>query len=170
MLIAAGSCGTAAGLLLGFSIAGLATRVNAVRVAAPAFSSGWTILALAAAGRLRLARLAGTEIPPVRAGLLQFHAGYLGTCYGDATAESAAAVSRARGRAGLSLETTYTGKALAALLRSAPGLKGPPLFWNTYDGADHSAALARMPAENLSNETLRAIERCPGQRAEPVRA
>jgi hypothetical protein len=44
------------------------------------------------------------------------------------------AVALAREEEGWALETTYTGKALAALLGHAPALRGKvALFWNTHN-------------------------------------
>jgi hypothetical protein len=66
------------------------------------------------------------------------------------------AIAIAQDALDLSLETTYTGKAFAALLDDAsrPG-SGRPLFWNTYNSAPLpvpraaavEAGLAQLPTE-----------------------
>jgi D-cysteine desulfhydrase len=75
----------------------------------------------------------GVELPPrarrFAAADLDLISDQLGPGYGAATPAAEEAVTRAAG-AGLVLETTYTGKALAALL--AHGGEGPRLFWLTY--------------------------------------
>jgi hypothetical protein len=59
-------------------------------------------------------------------------AGQLGGGYALPTKKGAAAIAMARERAGLALEPTYTGKALAALIDDAPSLADRVvLFWNS---------------------------------------
>ena len=75
----------------------------------------------------------------------------LGAAYGAPTPAARDAVDAAAA-GGLELETTYTGKCLAAIReRAARGeLPGAPvLFWNTYNGVD-VAALAPRPLDPAS--------------------
>mgnify|MGYP001821622806 FL=1 len=75
--------------------------------------------------------------------------GYLGSGYGAVTPEAAEAVKLAADR--VSLETTYTGKTLAACLdycRKA-GDNEKVLFWNTYNSAifEQSTEFSKLPEE-----------------------
>jgi hypothetical protein len=61
----------------------------------------------------------------------------LGEGYAVPTSESQAAVALAAAH-GLHLETTYTGRALAALAADAGTLAGKTvLFWNTFSSRGH---------------------------------
>ena len=59
---------------------------------------------------------------------------FFGGGYGETTPDGELAIVTAREEFGLALESTYTGKAMAALLGDLrAGAKGPFLFWNTYN-------------------------------------
>jgi D-cysteine desulfhydrase len=135
--VATGTMGTAAGMALGFALAGLTTEVHAVRV-----SHTWLCNEQALA-RL-LAKTAGMlhrAVPAFPEGLERnvrlrlrhefFAGGYAAT--DDATEE---AIRIAREQLGLALEGTYTGKAMAALVADlrAGVVNGDVLFWNTCNG------------------------------------
>ncbi len=127
-----GSGGTAAGLLLGLRLAGLGARLVAVQVVQRPWVSGATVTRLAGrAARLLAAR--GARLPEGAARFtaadLEVVTDQLGAGYGAPTPAAIAAVARAA-ECGLALETTYSGKALAALL--ARPAAGPRLFWLTY--------------------------------------
>jgi D-cysteine desulfhydrase len=121
-----GSGGTAAGLLVGLALAGLdGARVVAVQVVPWPWASEAAVRGLARRTAALLLRL-GVRAPAP--GALEVVRDQLGPGYGAPTAAAEAAVARAAA-AGLTLETTYSGKALAALLaRREPGA----LFWLTY--------------------------------------
>jgi 1-aminocyclopropane-1-carboxylate deaminase/D-cysteine desulfhydrase-like pyridoxal-dependent ACC family enzyme len=136
-----GSSGTAAGLLLGLAQTRLRTRVVAVRVVSPVLAGTASTLLLA----WRAARLlasCGAELRPFDARRLEVVGDFLGPGYGAATPASTAAVARAADREGLRLETTYTGKTLAALVARPPTRTAPVLLWDTFSSAD-LAALGR---------------------------
>ena len=135
IFVAAGTCGTAAGLVAGCKLARLATRVTAVRVFDAFRANRWTITGLA---RRALALLRALEpgIPAVSIAMDDFDllTGFLGRGYGDPTPAARAAVAWAAPR--LPLETTYTGKTMAACLVHASQADGRPLlFWNTFNSA-----------------------------------
>jgi D-cysteine desulfhydrase len=136
--VALGSGGTAAGLIAGFAGAATPPRVVAVRVVD-------RVVANASATR-RLARrtraLAGLAAAPL-APLVVDHR-FFGGGYGCTTAAADAAVARAAAH-GLTLEPTYTGKAMAALLADAAAglLDGKRvLFVHSYNGADLAPLLS----------------------------
>jgi len=137
--LAFGTGGTAAGLALGLELAGLATRVVAVRVIDRLLANRRRLLALLRATR-RLLRSGGDELPrPRRPGAnLEIEHRFFGDGYGRATKAGRRAVELFAG-AGIILEDTYTGKAAAALLEAAGRKTGPLLYWHTLSGADISS-------------------------------
>ena len=149
LFVPLGTCGTAAGLVAGLALAGLGTQVAAVRVAERFAANGIVVRMLAQDVIDYLHRL-DPSVPRIRIGFDRFDVvpGYLGSGYGVATAAADAAVAWAAPR--LSLETTYSGKALAAALDMARWSGTPQtfLFWNTYN----SAPLLQTP-ENSSLST-----------------
>ncbi len=128
-----GSGGNAAGLLVGLRLAGLSTRVMAVRVVEYPLTSG-AAARLLAHRILRLLRAQGVSPPPrFHLGGLEVVNGYIGAGYGHATAAGSAAARRAHAELGLELEGTYTAKTMAACLET---LQASPsaltaLFLNT---------------------------------------
>ena len=132
-----GTGGTAAGVLAGVALAGLDTVVVAVRVVSANLLPEPKIRDLAAATLRLLARrepeigrqlaktgTLGRLAKPGAGGLFALEGGHVGEAYGFATSEGRAAVDLAWATEGLKLETTYTGKALAALLAAAGGPAG----------------------------------------------
>ncbi|RMG06687.1 MAG: pyridoxal-phosphate dependent enzyme [Planctomycetota bacterium] len=146
VVVAAGTCGTAAGLLLGLRLAGLATRVVAVRVV-PKVVAHRGVIERLARGCLALLRRAGLppSAEPTPCAEVELDPHELGRGYGHPTPAAEDAVARFA-REGIELETTYTGKAAAALLRRArEDLAGKRLlFWNTFSSADLAARLAAV--------------------------
>jgi D-cysteine desulfhydrase len=110
---ALGTGGTAAGLALGLALAGARTEVVAVRVASVAAGNRWFLGLLA---HRAFALLSRRGLATTRPGLrLRVDHRFAGPGYGHETPAARLAVAAAAA-AGLELETTYTGKALAALL------------------------------------------------------
>jgi D-cysteine desulfhydrase len=153
LYVASGTMGTCVGLLIGLQLAGLKTRVVAVRVTAPPFTS------LARAHRLyrRTVGLLHRYLPAL--GPLRFPEDrfllrdeFLGPHYGFLTEAGEAAVAHARNRLGVALEGVYTGKALACLLADARAgqLAGQSvLFWNTYNSRPQADAVAGVDYRQL---------------------
>lgn len=131
VVTAIGSGGTAAGLALGFALAGLRTRVFGA-VVNDAFALDAPVIAdLANRTALLLERRGAGSLPRIDAVDLSTRADWLGTTYGDPTPASTAMVERAAGL-GLELEPVYTGKALAAICDMRSTLPGPVLWLNTH--------------------------------------
>lgn len=128
-----GSMGTAAGLAIGLAAAGLPSRVVAVRVTETRYASATALRRLIGkTQRFLRRRLAGwPDVAPE----VRVVDGFFGGQYAQVTPAAAAAVARAAA-AGLKLETTYSGKAMAALLADAEQEGGGEtwLFWHTYNG------------------------------------
>ncbi|MEO1201983.1 MAG: pyridoxal-phosphate dependent enzyme [Pseudomonadota bacterium] len=133
--VALGTMGTVAGLALGFALAGLDIDVHAVRVTEEQFANE------AALKRLmeKTATLMHRFDPTIPANLADStrvvcRHEFFGPGYGRTDDTTDAAVASASDLLGLTLDTTYSGKTMAALLADLPGSSGEPvLFWNTYN-------------------------------------
>jgi 1-aminocyclopropane-1-carboxylate deaminase/D-cysteine desulfhydrase-like pyridoxal-dependent ACC family enzyme len=146
--VAYGTGGTVAGLAVGLAAAGVTAPLTAVRV---------TDVALA--NRAALGRLVARTVALLRAhddrfpdvtdlalGRIRIDSREFGPGYGLPTESGARAVDFAA-QDGLVVETTYTAKALAGLVRQAQDLPAgtPMLYLHTLSSADQSALLARAP-------------------------
>jgi D-cysteine desulfhydrase len=134
VFVATGSCGTLAGLLLGARLAGISSRVVGVRVIEEDVANRAKIARLANRAARHL-RQRDPAVPRVEidAQEVELLDGYLGPGYAHPTQEGRQAVALVARTEGLPLETTYTGKAMAALLdhaRHHPGTR--LLFVDTY--------------------------------------
>ena len=145
--VALGSCGTAAGLLVGLRGSPQAPgELVAVRVVERPVSGAGPTHALATETMWKAME------PGVRPRLpaplpLRVEHDQLGRGYGHATIAAQLAVAAAA-KVGLKLETTYTGKAMAQLMADAASgrLRGKRvLFINTYSSVDLAPLLARTP-------------------------
>ncbi len=140
-----GSMGTGAGIALGLAAAGVRSRVVGVRVV-PAEVTPPDLLDRVVDEAVAHLRAADPAFPALaRADLaLEIREGFLGGGYAVPTPPARDAIALAA-RAGIALDTTYTGKAFAALAADGArgGLEGRSvLFWDTYN----SRPLDRMPA------------------------
>lgn len=130
VVVAAGTMGTAAGLGLGLSALGWDTRVLAVRASSPGTSSELVLRRLVRGTRdLVGATAAASWVTPPR---VRIEGRELGGGYAVPTARGRRMLELAEAAAGLSLELTYTAKALAAVERERRGLASSRvLFWHT---------------------------------------
>jgi len=137
LFVAAGTCGTIAGLIAGLKLAGLSTRVVGVRVvdAFPAYPYVIRYYAQKVADYLRAFEPSLPRVK-IQKGDFDLLSNYLGGGYGVITSEGREAVERAASC--ISLETTYTGKTLAACLHhcGTQASKEKLLFWNSYNSAE----------------------------------
>ncbi len=148
IFVALGSGGTIAGLVLGFKLAELRTRVVGVLVT-DLLAPSTRRLARLARGALAYLRRRAPAIPDVTIGPDDFTIATdeLGPGYGASTPAAEEARRLMAESEGITLETTYTAKCLAALLRfgkSAPsrggnGRAGAVLFWNTFSAIEPAA-------------------------------
>jgi len=135
VVLALGSGGTAAGLLLGMRAAGIRSRLVCVIVNDITPVSARSVARLARRTRRLLARRRA-KLPEfeITSADLEARRDWLGSGYGHPTA-AAARASEVFAREGVTLDPVYTAKAAAALLdlndRGELGA-GPVLFWNTY--------------------------------------
>ncbi len=140
--VALGTGGTAAGLAVGLALAGLKSEVVAVRVATRAVGNYAYLNMLARRSINLLTRAAiGITVPKLN---IKIDHRFIGPGYAHVTREAHDAVEYCQ-RVGVSLDTTYTGKAFAALLtdrRAEPNI-GPLLFMNTLGSIDHLGSKER---------------------------
>jgi D-cysteine desulfhydrase len=139
--VAVGTGGSLAGLVAGLRLGGLQSRAVGVLVTDILPPSPRRLAGLARAALRRL-RAADPSLPRLRLtpGDFDLVTDQVGAGYGAPTAAAAEAVAAAAA-AGLRLETTYTGKCLAALReRLRRRRSGPLLFWNTFNAVDVAAA------------------------------
>ena len=158
---ALGTGGTAIGLAIGFSLAGLETRVVAVRVVdrVVANRSAHAVLAARTASLIKRLPKGAARKALGRVLALEIDHKEFGGEYGRPTGSASDAVEIA-GRAGVELETTYTGKAMASLVKR--GRRGElrdrrVLFWNTHNSADLSGMAGAARPERLPEELGRLL-------------
>lgn len=149
-----GTMGSAVGLALGLRLAGCRTRVVGVQVVPPVVANEAAVATLLQATQALL-----TALAPAAAAALAGDAGagieLRGDCLGEGYALPTPASQRAVRQAaehGLALETTYSGKALAALAADAgryDRTPGPVIFWITANGQPKPPGLAAVPATDV---------------------
>ena len=156
VVVAAGTCGTLAGLTLGIKLAGLRTHVLGVRVVDRVLANVPVVLGLARRTATLLREASIPEVPEVESGDFTMLQRYFGRGYGEPTREGRRAVALARQYADVTLEPTYTGKAFAAILgeRDRMALTGRQiLYWHTLSSADLAGHIARADVtQNLPPE------------------
>lgn len=150
-----GTMGTVAGLAAGLTAAGLDCTIVAVRVV-PEYVANRQLLNRYVAKIVMLCNRLDARISENESlRRIEFRDEQYGQGYARSTPAADAAVEFAKARWGLDLETTYSGKAVAAL--RADWLSGllddkQVLFWNTFNSADlksmpHSGAESGLPLE-----------------------
>lgn len=125
-----GTGGTAAGLALGFCIAGLGIRVVAVRVVPAIVARRSRVLALASRAAALIERAANASVPRVSPRNLALEHAYYGGAYGRPLPAIAQEREILEGT-GVRLDDTYSRKAFAAALGSR-AQRG--MLWLTFDG------------------------------------
>jgi len=135
--IAMGTMGSSVGLALGIALAELPAELHVVRVVDDMFANPRAFKRLIRKTTLMMNRL-DPSIPDDlwERTRLCWRDSFFGKGYAVSDSTTATAVARARTELGLSLEPTYTGKAMAALLRDLESQEYAGekcLFWNTYN-------------------------------------
>lgn len=149
VVVAAGTLGTTAGLALGFAIAGLKTRIKAVRITARIVTNE-RVLARLIRGTEVLLRRGGADVDVAndaiaRVDLVHEH---IGRGYGLETEEGTRATEQF-GSHGILLDPTYTAKAAAAFMARAADLPKPVLFWQTLSAHEPEAGNDTTLVESL---------------------
>lgn len=153
--IACGTTGSAAGLALGLAAAQLPTTVHAVQVADNPFSSEDKLRKLMAKTQFILHRLDSSFEATGWQERIVWRDEFLAGGYAKVDDATSAAVTAATDSLDLSLETTYTGKAMAAMLhdlRSANYDGDTCLFWNTYNSRELPVSSDRPDAWDIIPE------------------
>ena len=135
IFVPVGTCGTMAGLEVGVRLAGLRSHVVGIRVADLVVANTWTISRMVQ----RILRLIGAvDTDNINPSDVELWHGDFGEGYAIPTEAGTRAVAMMAEHEGITLESTYTGKALSGLIHyvTARHCKGEPiLFWHTYGGA-----------------------------------
>lgn len=157
--IATGTMGSAAGLALGLALAGQEADVQAVRVSPEIIMNRQRLDHLLAKTATVLHQI-DASIPGdlARRARIDVRHEFFGAGYAVSNDATDAAIEFAADHLGLSLEPTYTGKAMAALLYDlacSEHAGKSMLFWNTYNSSplpepeDAAVDMDRLPAEFL---------------------
>ena len=125
-----GTGGTAAGLALGFRMAGLGIRIVAVRVVPGIVARRSRVIGLANRAAAHIEHLTGDRIPRLSAADLTIEHAFYGGAYGRPLPEIPQEHDLLRGR-DVRLDDTYSRKAFAAALRSRAQRT---MLWVTFDG------------------------------------
>ena len=141
-----GSAGSMAGLVLACRLLGLRLKVVGVRVVDRVLVNATIVRLLVLRTASLLRRRFGGLFSLERENMVVLHR-HFGGRYGRPTPEARQAVQQARQHEGLVLETTYSAKAMAALVDRCRGPNRPRrlLFWNTYNAQDTTRLLAGAP-------------------------
>ena len=138
IFVPVGTCGTMAGLEVGVRLAGLRSHVVGIRVADLVVANTWTISRMVQ----RILRLIGAvDTDNINPSDVELWHGDFGEGYAIPTEAGTRAVAMMAEHEGITLENTYTGKALSGLIHyvTARHHKGEPvLFWHTYGGAQQN--------------------------------
>ena len=154
--IACGTTGSAAGLAMGIAATGLDTTVHAIQVADNPFASERKMRKLMAKTGFILNRMDRSFEADHCQQHIVWRDEFLAGGYARVDDRTASAVAFAQDALSLSLETTYTGKAMAAMLHDLEATDydgGRYLFWNTYNdrplpvNAAKPRKLGNIPAE-----------------------
>jgi len=130
--VAGGTLGTAAGLALGFELAGVPTRIVAHRITVRAITNERTARRLVDDALVLLSRAGAARLPQTERVLARLRIAHdqIGAGYGHATDGGRAALDWFAGH-GIALDATYTAKAAAGFLAGAGAAEQPRLFWHT---------------------------------------
>lgn len=139
LFVGTGTMGTAVGLALGVALAGMNIEINAVRVSDRSIMNGSAMRTLLRK-TITMMRLLDDSIPRNLEAMtdIRIRNGFYGPGYAQGTEATDEAIQFAQDQLGLTLETTYTGKTMAALLAD---LRDPEtenlksLYWHTYNSA-----------------------------------
>jgi len=159
LYVANGTMGTVAGIALGLALAELPIDVHAVRVTYDFIANPAAMRRLMVKTATLLNRL-DASIPadlPDRTRIC-FRDEFFAGGYAHSNDETVSAVNIARDQLELTLETTYTGKAMAALLHDIEQqelAEQSMMFWNTYSSrplpvsTERPDDVSQLPAEFL---------------------
>lgn len=149
--VALGTMGTAIGLALGLALAGIDTEVQAIRVTAREFANEDAAMRL----MQKCATLLHHYDQSIPADLasrarLVCRNEFFGDGYGRTNEVTEAAIDFAGEHLGLALESTYSGKTMAAMLADLrDGQSDEVLFWNTWNSRPLNIDESQSPDFNV---------------------
>ncbi len=157
--VATGTMSTAAGLALGLALAELPIAVHAVRVSRTSIANP-AVLARLIGKTVAMLKSLDASFPDeiVTNTRVFLRHEYFGAGYAHSNAVIDAAIETSADQFAIALESTYTGKAMAAMLHdldSAGGKSARFLFWNTChslpltESADRPLNGSKLPKEFL---------------------
>lgn len=155
LYVAAGTMGTAVGIALGLALAGAATEVQAVRVSHPSIMNRKALDTLLNKTVLMMHRLdAAVPLALAQRARIRIRNEFFGPGYARGTKATEEAIRFARDALDLELETTYTAKAMSALLADWwAGDADNALYWHTCNSeplhvpVDRPLDRSALPAE-----------------------
>ena len=134
IFVPVGTCGTIAGLIVGARLTGLRAQIVGIRVADRVVANSWAISRMVK----RILRLIGAvDVDYINPRRIELWHDDFGGGYALPTEAGMRAVALMAECEGITLENTYTGKALAGLVHyiKTQECEGEPvLFWHTYGG------------------------------------
>lgn len=153
IFVALGTMGTAVGLLLGLKAAGLSTKVVSVRVTDEKYANKQKFMTLFNK-TVTLISAVAPSFPQVKiaASDVDIRHNFFGGQYARFSREGMAAVNLLKKTEDISLEGTYTGKTMAALMdqmKSGASKDSVVLFWNTYNTRDFSGSIDKIHYRQL---------------------
>jgi 1-aminocyclopropane-1-carboxylate deaminase/D-cysteine desulfhydrase-like pyridoxal-dependent ACC family enzyme len=131
VVVPLGTGGTAAGLALGFAIAGMHPLIVAARVVPKIVGRKNRIVRLANATRAFIERQTKVRLPPAPSSSIRVVNTVYGGAYGRVLARGETSALRLSDAIGVAVDATYAGKAFVAALDAANA--EPTLFWLTFD-------------------------------------
>lgn len=150
IIVAAGTCGTLAGLTLGCRMAGMGTRVVGVRVVEK-FITNVPITVRLANRAGQLLKDAGVhDVPKLRNADITLLHDYIGKGYGEPTREGLEAMRQVGTHEDLEIDPTYTAKAFAAIVGEQTRLElahKRVLYWHTLSSVDLSERVRQAQVE-----------------------
>ena len=134
VVVPLGTGGTAAGLALGFAIAGLPTQVVAARIGPRIGANRTRVRSLARATIALIERTTGSRVAALRPDAVHVVHDVYGGAYGRPLPAADEVARRLEVWRGVALDATYSAKAMAAAIALHRRSGAPTLFWITFDG------------------------------------
>jgi D-cysteine desulfhydrase len=135
VILPMGTGGTAAGLLLGFAVAGLDIEVVGVRTGPRMFANKRAVVTLAKRTARMIGTICGERAPAFDPGRLRvIHTAY-GGAYGRPVQGAARAALDLHEAIGIRLDDTYTAKAWIGTVRERDRSPEALLYWFTFDAS-----------------------------------
>ena len=134
VIVPLGTGGTAAGLALGFAIAGLPITVVGARIGPRIGANRTRVMRLARATATLMRRASGERVPELAPASVRVVHDVYGGGYGRVLPAGDAAARQLEGWRGIALDATYSAKAFAAAIALHRSNEAPTLFWLTFDG------------------------------------